>query len=115
MKPALVYDPNINPNLTQDLLNAEKDINEQLPPSAPPARYIYDGDEASDVLADSSAYEYLEGGELLRCSTAKHPTVHHALRWFHDKRKALRWRYEYPMYRTARFWCRRVFFGGTDG
>ncbi len=46
---------------------------------------------------------------MVRCYRDKHPTLADAQAFFNQRRIVMRWRLESPIFRTARFWCKRVF------
>lgn len=102
--PVAVTDHSSNPTAAADEINARHVEGMQYPPPTERTRYYYDED---DGLDDDRPEQPLPGGELIRCSREKH-TLAQAQEFFGRKRKELAWTVECPIYRTARFWCKRV-------
>lgn len=100
--PRYVTNHGANPTERADEINASLAEPLQYPPEQPAPRYHYD--EPEDDPND--AYPWF-GGELLRCSRDGR-MLPEAWEFFNRKRLELRWSHETPVYRTGRFWCKRI-------
>jgi len=99
----------MNPTAFFDEVHALHDEQHQYPPPSMEIRQFYhDFDPEDDPNAD---YPWI-GGELVRCSRERHPGLGDAQLFFNTNRELMRWTHEGPIYRTGRFWCKRVWRNG---
>ena len=98
----------INPTSEADSINASLPESDQFPPPTPKPRFVYaDDSEPNDAAFHEADFAC---GELYRCSRERHPELADAQRYFDSLRGRFQWVSERPIYRTARFWCKRAYF-----
>lgn len=106
-----VTSPTVNPTTWQDEVLFYHSEPNQYPPAQGDIRTIYAHDLTEPPADDD--YPWF-GGELVRCSREKQDSLHAAQAFFNRQRFILRWTHEGPIYRTGRYWCKRVWRNGRD-
>ena len=93
----------LNPTDAQDKLNYSLPEELQFPRTS---GQIYYYDEPEEV---EGAGGPIPDYTLIRCYRDRHPSLPQAQKFFDRQRINLGWRAEGPIYRTARFWVKRVY------
>ncbi len=94
----------MNPTAAEDIQNLNLPDEMQYPGLGPDPRHIDDGDGAWVEYPLEIQLNYT----TLRCSREKYRELPDAQAFFNRKRDEMNWREESAIFRTARFWAKRI-------
>lgn len=105
-------DKTVNPCAGQDIANASMEEPEQYPEQPTRVKYVFDDLPLfCDVDSTSADYAGALGGTLLRMKrTGADPLeeIVYAQQYFDARRLELAWTAETAIYRTGRYWIKRI-------